>query len=421
MRARPNQLLAYMMWLLPLSFFSFQFILRLWPSLMMEQIMLQYTIDASSFGLLAAIYYYGYAGMQIPVAALLDKLGPRVVTAGCALLCGLATLLFLMTDNWTIALLSRMLVGIGSAGGFLASSKVISQWFSKEAYSRMVGFTFTGGLLGAIYGGKPISLLVASHGWQQVALTLGIVSCVIGIAALMLLREPKISNNQEKMSLAGFKQLLRMPQIWLLALANMLMVGALEGFADVWGVNYLVSTYLLPKSEAAQVVSFIFFGMLFGGPLLALLSRKTGHYAVIAGCGLGMGACMLLLLFNPITLSVPVLQAIMFCIGLMCCYQVIVFAAGSQLVPGALLGVTVAFLNSINMLGGSFFHTLIGQAMDWFWEGGMEGSIKLYSHHTYVQSLMIIPMCAVVGACVIVYLGRQKQAVRLEREQPCPV
>ena len=44
------------------------------------------------------------------------------------------------------------------------------------------------------------------------------------------------------------------------------MVGALEGFADVWGINYIVMAYGIDKSSAAEVISFIPIGMIFGGP-----------------------------------------------------------------------------------------------------------------------------------------------------------
>lgn len=57
---------SYGMWFLPLLFFTGQFVLRLWPGLMMQDIMQQFKIDAVEFGLLASAYYYGYALMQIP-------------------------------------------------------------------------------------------------------------------------------------------------------------------------------------------------------------------------------------------------------------------------------------------------------------------------------------------------------------------
>jgi predicted MFS family arabinose efflux permease len=398
------------MWLLPLSFFTYQFILRLWPSLMMQPIMEQFHIDATSFGLLASVYYYGYALMQIPIAMLLDRYGPRPVLFTCALLCGGATLIFSTTHQWHMALLSRFLVGVGSAVGFLGTSKVVSQWFGRDQYSRMIGFTFTIGLMGAIYGGKPVSLLVERLGWEKVAFTLAFVSLSMGTLTYLFLRSPaQPSHASPSFSLRDTKSLLSSPFLWILALANLLMVGSLEGFADVWGVNYLMTAYGLSKGDAAQLISFIFVGMLFGGPLLALWSQKMGLYPVITLCGLGMAGAFCFLLFFKGAVNGVGLAALFFSIGLMCCYQVLVFGAGCDLVSPSLLGVTVGFLNCINMLGGSFFHTIIGFLMDTFWTGHMNGGIRQYTPQSYTHALLVIPVCALIGAAMIGFLGREIQ------------
>ena len=100
------------------------------------------------------------------------------------------------------------------------------------------------------------------------------------------------------------------------------------------------------------------------------------------------------------------LSCLFFCIGIMCCYQVIVFAAGSDLVTPRYLGVTVAFLNCINMLGGSFFHTTIGKIMDLFWTGAINiDGIRQYDLEVYKYALSIVPFCAVVGAIMICLVG----------------
>jgi len=409
-----HKYLPFLMWFFPLSFFAYQFILRLWPGLMMHQIMEQFSIDASHFGLLAAFYYYGYASMQIPVAVLLDRFSARYIVFAFAVLCGLATLMFTYTDNFYLAVLSRFLIGAGSAVGFLGVSKVVSEWFSKDHYARMVGFSFTVGLLGAIYGGKPVSLLIEQYSWQNVALTLAVISIAIGFTTYLALRSPQkntIVVQQEQFKMANFKALFSSPIIWCLALANLLMVGSLEGFADVWGVPYLMSAYALSKGDAAGIISFIFFGMLFGGPLLALCSKKWGNYPVIAACGFGMALIFGLLLSNK-AYSLFMLYGLFFSIGIMCCYQVIVFAAGSNLVAPQNLGITIAFLNCINMLGGSFFHTSIGKIMDMFWIGGLNSDgLKIYDLEVYKYALSIIPLCAIIGAVIVCLVGikvRQK-------------
>jgi MFS family permease len=400
-----NNYFPYVLWAFPLLFFTFQFILRLWPGLMMQQMMVQLSIGTSQFGLIAAFYYYGYSSMQIPVAILLDRFGARYVVFAFAMLCGIATLLFTYTDNWYLACLSRFLVGAGSAVGFLGVSKVVSEWFPAKQYTKMIGLTFSVGLLGAIFGGKPVSVLIETYNWHYVAVTLALVSMLIGYGAYVILRHKQHKKTdklkRDSFKLAHFKVVLFSPTIWLLALANLLMVGSLEGFSDVWGIPYLMKAYSISKGSAAQLISFVFFGMLCGGPLLALFSKKLGNYTVIALCGFGMALAFTALLLCT-SYHWGYLACLFFSIGVMCCYQVIVFAAGANLVQPQYLGVTVAFLNCINMLGGSFFHTAIGKFIDMFWTGSLnhEG-VKQYSLTAYKSALMIIPACAILGALLV--------------------
>lgn len=410
-----HKYLPFFMWLFPLLFFAYQFILRLWPGLMMNQIMDQFSIDASHFGLLAAFYYYGYSIMQIPVAMLLDRFGARRIIFLCAVLCGLATLMFTYTSNFYLALLSRFLIGAGSAAGFLGVSKVLSEWFPKIRYTRMVGLSFTLGLIGGIYGGRPVSILIETYSWETVSVALACISIVIGFATYFALRSPQNIKNsisdipEDRFKLANFKAILSSPIIWWLALSNLLMVGSFEGFTDVWGVSYLMIAYGINKGEASGLISFIFFGMLFGGPLLALCSKRFGNYSVVVMCGVSMMFIFVLLLqsetYNPLILS-----CLLFVLGVMCCYQVIVFSAGANLVASRNLGVTIAFLNCINMLGGSFFHTVIGKIMDIFWIGDLnESGLRVYDIHAYKYALSIVPICAFLGSVIVIWVGLKVQ------------
>lgn len=402
-----------MMWALPLTFFAYQFILRLWPSLLMTQIMQQFSIDATAFGFLSAMYYFGYAGMQIPIALFLERFGVRWVVSGCALLCGVAAFLFSFTEHWFLALAGRFLIGAGSAAGFLGTSKAISLWFPAQSYGRLVGLTFSFGLLGAVYGGKPVSLLIDSLGWKSIALLISGFGLGLGFLLLFCFKAPQSQANTENQTIhvSDLKKIARSPSLILLSIANFLMVGALEGFADVWGVNYLMEAHGFSQSDCAGLISFIFIGMLFGGPLLAFLSERFGVYQVIIACSLGMVFLFFLILMGRNFLDNALLKALFFTIGILCCYQVLVFAAGSKLVDPQILGITIAFLNCVNMLGGSFFHTVVGSLMDVCWEGGMLNGIRIYSHTSYFWALMAIPVCSALGGILvsILYYKEKKQ------------
>jgi predicted MFS family arabinose efflux permease len=415
-----NKYMSLCMWLFPLLFFAYQFILRLWPGLMMQPIMEQFSIDAKSFGLLAACYYYGYAGMQIPIAVFLQKIGPRITIFMFAALSGLAMLLFSYTNNFYLALISRFLIGVGSAVGFLGVSQVVSEWFRKDQYANMIGLSFSFGLLGAVYGGKPLSLLLNHYDGRSIALVLSLLALFIGSCVLLVLRSVPATSQQPPPSLkiTDLVILLSSKYIWILAIANLLMVGSLEGFADVWGISYLMTAYSFTQSDAALLGSFIFIGMLFGGPLLAVLAQRISNYKILVGCGFSLCLAFTLLLSHALD-HWWLLCALFFMIGVLCCYQVIVFAVGSKLVAAELLGICVAFLNCINMLGGSFFHTFIGTIMDHYWSGDFDSQgLKIYALVSFNHALTLIPLCAGLGAMCLYWLEKKTNQQTQHQERP---
>jgi sugar phosphate permease len=277
----------------------------------------------------------------------------------------------------------------------------------------MIGLSFTFGLMGAIYGGKPVSVLIENYEWQNVAVTFSMVAIVIACVAYVFLRAPKgvlvaADNTVSATNKPNYRSVFSSPIVWLLGISNLLMVGSLEGFADVWGITYLMQTYTLTKSDAAGLVSFVFVGMLFGGPFLAACSKKVGDYAVVVAAGVVMTTIFGILFAYP-TYNGVLLSALFFVLGVMCCYQVIVFAAGANLVASQNLGVAVAFLNCVNMLGGSFFHTVIGNTLDLFWTGSIADGVKIYDLEAYKYAISIIPICTVLGILIVWFIGLYTQ------------
>jgi len=403
----------WVMWFLATLFFAYQFIMRVFTGLCVPEIMHKFHIDATEFGLFSSMYYYGYAGMQIPVAYLLDRFGPRLIISLCCFVCSSSIFLFYWTDNWYLVLLSRFLIGAASAAGFLGASKVISLWFPFATYARMVGLTFSLGLLGAIYGGKPVSHLISLYGWENVLLLVGGAGLLLTGFLVGGIKGYKLSSLQGSPSLfTGLKSLLTMPSLLLIAFCNFLMVGALEGFADVWGVPYLVTVYDFAKEDAAFITSCVFTGMLFGGPILAYLSEKfKASYAITGFCGLLMAGIFSSMLLFPGDLAYATLCVLMFGVGILCCYQVLVFAIGASSVPPDMRNITIAFLNCINMLGGSFFHTSIGRLMDLFWTGGLSEGQRVYEVHAYTYALGIIPLTAFMGGFIFLCLKPARERV----------
>lgn len=396
----------WVMWFFTALFFSYQFIIRVFPGLCVPEMMHKFQIDATEFGLLSSMYYYGYAGAQIPIALLLEWFGPRMIVSLCCFACSASIFLFYWAESWYLALFARFLIGVGSAAGFLGTFKIISLWFPFSTYARMFGLTNTVGLLGAVYGSKPISQLITLHGWKNVLLIIGAAGLILTGLILTVIKPYKLLCFQQTSTFfKSFKSLFFMPILLLMALGNFLMIGPLEGFADVWGVPYLMGVYSFEKADASFITSSIFIGMIVGGPILAYFSEKIkAPYQMTALCGILMAALFAIMLFSKGSLNYITLFIIMFIIGILCCYQVLIFSMGASTVSLEMRNVTIAFLNSINMLGGVFFHTIIGTLIDIFWTGEISEGQKTYEAAAFEYAMWTIPTAAFVGGMMFFFL-----------------
>ncbi len=403
------------MWLVAVTFFAFQFVLRLFPGLVMTEIMTKFHSDATSFGVLSAAYYLGYAGMQIPIGILLDRFSARTVISFCAFTCTLGSLSFVYSDSWTLTLIGRFLIGAGSAAGLLGTVKTIRYAFPENYFTRMMGLTFTLGLSGALYGGKPVSLLVQQIGWVSVSKLLAALSLCISIGLYLLFpRETKAtpqstSPKTEPSHLwTDLKLILGNRKIIWVAIAGALMVGPFESFADVWGVSYLVNVYGFSKPDASLVTSGIYMGMLVGGPVLPYIAEKlNAHYWVNAISGLLMAVVFGLVIYSETTFSKSSLLGLMIFVGILCSYQAVVFAMACHLAPARLAGLVTSVTNCINMCAGCLFHFAIGYIMDLNWSGIMENGIKIYEPSSYVTAISLIPLTLILGFLGFLWLNRQ--------------
>ncbi len=404
------KILPWIMWFIATVFFAYQFILRIFPALIINDTMSRFGITASQYGVLSAMYYAGYAGMQIPIAIFLDKYGPRITLFLCSALCAISFLTMLYSESWTLVLIARCAVGIGSAAGFLGVSKIISLWFDPKMYGRMVGVTFSLGLIGAVYGGRPISIMISTMGWEIVTLYIGIVGTIISLLVLLFISTPpqfiEIDNDKITQKLSA---ILSNKTIIALSLASLLLVGTLEGFADVWGVSYLEKAYNIDKITAATVISFIFIGMIIGAPIIAYLAEKLqAHHLIAAFCGLVMATLLYVVIAYYKEIHINTLYVIMLFIGICCCYQVLVLTMGFSSVNSNLTGVAIAFLNCINMIGGCIFHSVIGNYLDVLWKGQTENNIRIYGLYEYNNALMLIPIAAILGTIIFVIIRYNK-------------
>lgn len=384
--SRPR-LFAWMMWMAASIFYAYQYLLRVMPNIMLNDIMERFHIDAAVFGQFSGVYYLGYSLMHLPIGILLDRYGPRKVMSLCAFVAGLGLLPLILSDHWAFPLIGRFFIGLGSSGAILGVFKIIRMAFEEKRFARMLSLSVMIGLVGAIYGGSPVDYLFTSWGYPAVIYTFIAMGWALAVATYWMV--PEIRHPAKSGVFADIKKVFSNTKVIACCLCAGLMVGPLEGFADVWGTAFLTGTMGMDRSTAASLPSLIFIGMCFGSPLLSLIAERSRQYLLtIAAAGVIMALGFALLLSHA--LSAYTLCASFLVIGVSCAYQILAIYKASTYVDEQVAGLTTAVANMIIMIFGYAFHSIIGgivQAM-----GGPNNPQAL----TY--GITVIPIALLIGS-----------------------
>src|SRR3990167_540876 len=266
--------IAWVMWMTASIFYAYQYIMRVMPNIMIEDIMQQYQMDAALFGQYSGVYYIGYVLMHLPIGIMLDRIGPKKVMTGCMLLIVLGLLPVVLSDNWIYPIMGRFLIGMGSSAAILGVFKIIRMSFAEKHFSRMLTFSVTIGLLGAIYGGGPVAQMCDSLGYKAVIEIFAILGVVL--AGITYFIVPEVKHDNQNTIISDINTVFTNYKFLAVCFFAGLLVGPMEGFADVWGAEFLKQEYGFDSITTGYLTSLIYVGMCFGGPVLGIITEKTG-------------------------------------------------------------------------------------------------------------------------------------------------
>src|SRR5581483_6594480 len=323
-------LLPLLGWLTGALFFFYAWVLRVAPSVMVEELMRDFSVGAAVLGNLSAAYFYGYAGMQIPVGLLLDRFGPRRLIATAALACAAGCVLFATGTSLSAVTAGRFLIGASGAFSLVGAMAVAGQWFPPDRFAVLSGLAMAMGMAGGVFGQAPLRLAVEASDWRTTTLLLATGGLLLALAAWATVRDRWRGSGGVAQVLSSLGTVGRHRQTWLIALAGLGTSSPLLGFAGLSGVPFLETVYDLPRTFAATLASLLFVGWGVGAPLFGWLSDRIGRRrpAVLAGLVLETAA-LAVLVYVP-GLPTFVLGLLCFLIGLLGSSQIACFALAKE-------------------------------------------------------------------------------------------
>lgn len=401
------RIIAWSIWMAASLFYAYQYILRVMPNIMMNDITAQFHIDATIFGQFSGVYYLGYSLIHLPIGIMLDHYGPKRVMPICILLTVVGLLPILWAEHWAYPLIGRALIGIGSSAAILGTFKIIRMGFQERYFSRMLSFSVMIGLIGAVYGGGPVSYLCTTLGYKEVVKLFIIIGLILAFLTYFIVPSTKAKRTSKNI-MSDVKTIFTHRTIVLLCCFAGLMLGPLEGFSDVWGSGFFQQVYGFDKSLANYLPSLIFIGMCFGSPILSLIAEKTGRYlatVIIAG-----GVMFLFftgLLVNGLNLNGINIGLVL--VGICCAYQILVIYKVSTYVPEHMAGLATAVANMIIMIFGYAFHSLIGFIINAY--GGA------HITRAFLYGVCVIPAGLFLGIIGFLFIAYQEKYNSVDFDQ----
>lgn len=381
-------------------FFGYVFILRVIPNIINEELMQLLSIDASDLGFVLGFYNWAYAGMQLPLGIMMDRIGPRIFIASGAILCAFSCFLFASVDSAFMASLARFLTGLGSACGFIGTLKLGTLWFKSKDMGKVIALTYTMGTIGATLGGAPLRLLYESFGFAIMMQVLGAAGIAISVLTLLLVRNyvdhqqhsDTIEIYENKHPIHDLWFVIKNPQSWYIAIYSMLMYAPVAIVGDAWGVQFLEKACNQQDIVAPLIVSTMFIGAAIGSPVAATLSDIAQNRKLPMLVGAVMTLIVYLIIVGIKGIPVSMLYVLFFIAGFSYAAKSVGFATICEIMPTKISGVSIAFVNTAVMLAGSIFFPSIGYLVEWNWDDTMVAGVPHYTGDNYRFAFWLIPL-----------------------------
>jgi ACS family tartrate transporter-like MFS transporter len=165
-------------------------------------------VTSQQFGLLAGIFFFGYAIFEIPSNLLLDKIGARIWIARILITWGILATLTGFAHTVHQLYVVRFLLGLAEAGYLPGIVLYLTYWFRRREQAQAVALFLTGLPVTSILG-APVSGLILDHvhwlgisSWRWLLVLEGIPAIVCGFLTYFLLpsrpAEAKFLTPEEK-------------------------------------------------------------------------------------------------------------------------------------------------------------------------------------------------------------------------------
>lgn len=310
--------------------------------------------------LVATVFFWVYALLQLPSGVLADALGSRRLAVLGALTTGAGSLWFAVAGSVGEAAAARAVVAAGCSVVFVSMMRYVRIHWPQRRVATVSGRCILVGNIGAIASTGPLSyLLVFYCDWRTVSAALGLLSFSIAAVLWFVMAEVHRPPHRHGWFNAILSELRavatnRCNQVGLLMMAGL--AGSYYGLASLWIVPMLGARGVGSGTAALQA-SLLVAGFACGACTLGWLGDRSSRRLTLSIACVGAALCWTLLAHASVPAGVA-LGTLLFALGFCSGGFNLIYALVSERNPVAHAGTATAFVNVGIFLGAGLVQSI---------------------------------------------------------------
>ncbi|HEY4030888.1 MAG TPA: MFS transporter, partial [Caulobacteraceae bacterium] len=216
-------------------------------------------LNVAQMGLLLSAFLWAYAFAQLPIGALLDRIGPKRALGLGLVLWSIAQAAGGLVRGFAPFVAARALLGVGEGPMFPAASAVVRDWFRMDRRTSATGVWNSAPALAQALAPPLLTLLMTAVGWRWMFATLGLLGLCLAAVWMLAYRDRRRRMTAEggrPVSAAGWSRLFVHRMTW----------GLMAGNFGVIYVLWLYSTWLPGYLEIERHLSIRSAGLVAAVP-----------------------------------------------------------------------------------------------------------------------------------------------------------
>jgi MFS family permease len=353
-------------WISAESFFIVGVVVTIAFAILSADIAGELGIGESQLGALSGTFFVTYAVGQLVLGAMLGSYSPRLLLGSMAALSAIGCLVFAASTSMPLALISRMLLGIGLSISFVGVVHVIGRDFPQR-FSFMLALSQSLANLAGAAVALSASFTAILTAYRAPYTIAGVIFVPIAIALVLVAGGRTAASPARPEPAVPIGTVLaacvRSLQFWMGLVYYSCLFGTMLAYADLWNIQFQTSYFAHSIQESALLNAAIPIGVTVGSLAVGIWTQMRGDFVLPARVFglLGVAAFALMLV---LVLDMPLAIAANFLVGFALAGSILGLAAVQKHLPEFAQATATAIIASGAFILGGVIQPLVGMLVE---------------------------------------------------------